>query len=394
MAWPNDLYPARYRNVPFEFVSSGVAFERRHQVHEFPGRDGAVVEDLGRAPDRFSLEAFVIGDDWIERKHRLLDACMQKGRPGILLHPWFGSMAAFCTKCQVNESSSEGGIVRFQLEFLRVLDVTLLSNRPRPSASVDTAAEAIGASAEAETATGLVASNVPDFVREASADTFTELGNLMRGLDIFSGPATEAALMAQRVSNLVTQASVLATSPVLAAAQVRGAIELVIDSVSNAVASLYAYESFFVFEARELGGVSLFSDARDNNARLIAAQVRQTALAGACRAAAAIDWETYDDALAARTRVLLALDAELDRVTPAQYSDMARLRASLVGAVPAPERNLPRLLRLELPGVVSALELAYQLYDDRTRADELVARNRPEYPGRLPALATLEVLSR
>lgn len=393
MAWPDDLYPASFRGVPFEVEGSDTELARRHELHEFPGRDGGVVEEFGRSPDRLSLEAFVVGDDWLERKRLLAEACTQRGS-GTLVHPWWGAFSAFCTSCTVRESSRDGGIVTFQLEFLRVADVPFVYQRTPPASAVEQQASAVGLAAEQDTATNVVATGVPDYVRAATSNGIAELGQRLRELDVFSGPATDAAVLLAEVSDLIASASFLSTSPVLAAARVKSAIERVFDAAGNALSALYAYETLFSLSASELGSESALGVARDSNARLIAAQARHTAFAGAARAAAAIKWASYDDALAARARIVEPLDLELELVTPRQYEALAKLRAAVVAALPPPERDLPRLRRIELGAVTSSLELAYALYDDSERAGEIVERNRPPYPGRLPAASLVEVLSR
>lgn len=394
MAWPDDLYPASFRGVSFEVSGADGEFNLRHEVHEFPGRDGAVVEDLGQAPQRFTLDAFVLGDDWLDRKRRLIEACSKRGTGGVLVHPWFGAIAVFCTQCSVRESSAEGGLVRFSLSFVRVEGRPLIYDQRPPASDASEKADAVGAGAEQETADGLEVEGVPDFVRAGAGDAMAELGAFMRKLDIFRGPAEEVAAQAERISSLIDQASTLATSPVEAASTIRVAIERVVLTASNYYAALYAYESFFTLEASSLGGLTNLEVARDRNALLIVSQARQTALAGAVRVAAQIDWASYDDAIAARDRVLEALDAELDESSPQSYPMLARLRASLVAAVPPPQRDLPRIRRLQLTAATSAIELAYSLFDDHTRAGEIIERNRPEHGGRLSALSTVEVLSR
>jgi prophage DNA circulation protein len=394
MAWPDDLYSASYRGVAFEVEVSDAQFALRHQLHEFPGRDLGVAEQLGVAPSRFSVEGFIVGDDAQARKLELIGQCLKKDGGGTLVHPYYGALAVFCTNVSVRESNREGNLVRLSLEFVRVEGRTPVVERLPPAADAAEKADAVGAAAEAETAASLEVEAVPQFVRDGVAERLADLGAQLQRLDVFRGPAEEAAILGEEAARLIEQASALATSPLLVSNSIRQALQRVAASAGNARSALFAYEFFFKFDAPTFGGLTQLELTRDNNSRLIAAQVRQTAFAGAVQAAAEIDWPALDDALAARERVLEALDAELDETTPAQYEALALLRGALVAAVPPPERDLPRVQRLNLSRVTSALELAYELYDDASRAAELISRNRPEYAGRLPALATVEALSR
>ena len=62
MAWTDSLRAASFRGVPFEVETEGLSGGRRVGVHETPGGDLAVTEDLGRRTRAISVEAYVIGD--------------------------------------------------------------------------------------------------------------------------------------------------------------------------------------------------------------------------------------------------------------------------------------------------------------------------------------------
>lgn len=85
------LQPASFRGVPFEVEAAGVEVGRRVQVHEYPQRDTPWTEDLGRATRGFTVDAFVVGEDYIEHAKALMDAAEEEG-PGTLVHPWLGTL--------------------------------------------------------------------------------------------------------------------------------------------------------------------------------------------------------------------------------------------------------------------------------------------------------------
>lgn len=91
---------------------------------------------------------------------------------------------------------------------------------------------------------------------------------------------------------------------------------------------------------------------------------------------AAEPWTVYDDAVAARDRVSSLL-ASLVAWAPVQPLLVALedVRATLVASVSASALDLPRLRTLDVPRVVPAEWLAYALYQDSRRADEIRARN-------------------
>jgi hypothetical protein len=120
------------------------------------------------------------------------------------------------------------------------------------------------------------------------------------------------------------------------------------------------------------------------------------------RAAAAVPWASRDEAMAARDRVSDALAAAADRVAAlgwdAVWQSLMALRASMAADLAQRAAPLPRIKRLELPGVMPATVIAYQLDGDSItdvfgRGAALAARNRVRHPGFVPAGSPIEVLA-
>jgi prophage DNA circulation protein len=120
------------------------------------------------------------------------------------------------------------------------------------------------------------------------------------------------------------------------------------------------------------------------------------------RAAAAVPWPSRDDAMAARDKVADALAAAADRVAAAGWDAvwqrLMALRASIAADLAQRAAPLPRIKRLELPGVMPATLIAYRLNGDSLsdvfgRGAALSARNRVRHPGFVPAGSPIEVLA-
>ena len=94
----------------------------------------------------------------------------------------------------------------------------------------------------------------------------------------------------------------------------------------------------------------------------------------------------------ARDTVVDAIDTRSDDANTDTFRELRSLRAVIVQHVDAQLRLLPRVIRAT-PGVVRpALAIAYSIYDDINRADEIVGRNQLVRPGFVPA-RPIEVLS-
>ena len=117
------------------------------------------------------------------------------------------------------------------------------------------------------------------------------------------------------------------------------------------------------------------------------AVLRRMALIQTCRASAAYQPTSYDDAQALRALVCGALDAEIDAAGDAGedevYAAFRVLRIDVVLDLQARGDPLPRLRAVTVPPLPAAV-LAHRLYGDATRAGDLVDRADPANPLIMP----------
>lgn len=118
MAWTDYLKTASFRGVPFHVDNENTSIGRRIQVHEYPNRDKPWSEDLGKVALRPNITAYVIGEDCLAQRDRLMEALNKPG-PGTLRHPTWGEMIVCVTdQIKVSTASNEGRMVRFDLHFV------------------------------------------------------------------------------------------------------------------------------------------------------------------------------------------------------------------------------------------------------------------------------------
>lgn len=119
MAWKDRIRSASFRGVSFGVSADDKEGGRRTVVHEFPQRDDVFVEDLGQAPNRFVVQAFVVGPDYMERRDALERALAEPG-PGTLVHPWYGEVTVSqFAPFKVKHTAMDGGMAVFTLSFVR-----------------------------------------------------------------------------------------------------------------------------------------------------------------------------------------------------------------------------------------------------------------------------------
>lgn len=89
---------------------------RRIALHEYPNSNDRFVEDLGKIPPRFRVEAFVHGNNFKQRSDQLRSILDRGGLLRVIM-PTFGSFNVYALPYTVNASQTEVGEIKFSLEF-------------------------------------------------------------------------------------------------------------------------------------------------------------------------------------------------------------------------------------------------------------------------------------
>ena len=397
LTWKDRLIPASYGGVRFLVTRHGLEGGRRGSVEEFPQRDEPYVEDVGRRARRYRIQAIVLGDDYFDRRDKLVAICETRGAGTfqvgrILDHPYLGRIRALCLSFTMEESVAEGRMARFSLELVESGTAPSPVQASEPKEEAQAAATAVSNQTEAVAAGELVTSG-PQSVRDAIANELRTLGNRINALDVFSGPAREVALLAADVDRLLTEATALAKAPADAASAVRVAIDRIAGAVARTQDAVFAYEALFPVNPASLGGSGASGQAADRNAILVTDQIRETAVANLGAALAGNEWESRDAALAGRGSLTEKIEVVLETADPELQVLLSRMLSLAGTTIPPSDQRLPRLITLELRQATPSLLLAYQLYDDADRDQELADRAPAPRPGFVPGGVPIEVLS-
>lgn len=399
MSWRDQFRRGSFRGV--EFFTEEVEGEtgRRVQIHQYPQRDLPFAEDLGRASRSFGIECFVAGDDYHAQRDRLIEACEAEGL-GTLVHPFRGELQVVCTDCQYRESAVSGGIATFSLSFTEAGAPVIAPVAADTARIVAQTADAAHTAAARQLEHSFSVAGVSSVVEEAAAEIVAATALVTRA-GSFSLGGGGAALLAFEAGMawLPGGAVALVRSPLALAAAVSGMLRAFgelghprrrIDGLLGVIAATLRLPPV-------IGATRARIRQRSNQAALQALILTSTS-AEIVRAVAAVQFGSYDEAVALRDRVDAALD-EAALVLADRHADEAAgqidaLRRAMVRDVTARGGSLARIDRWQAPRVLPALTIA-QLIDARpetvpVRAAELVERNRIRHPGFVPA-DTLEV---
>lgn len=396
MSWREDLQPASIGGVPIEVISSTASFGRRIAMHEYPKRDIPMAEDMGRKLREHGLTAFVIGDDFRTKRDNVIEVC-EKGGALELVHPDYGRMQVVIESLDVSHDITEGGMARLQFTIKEAGESKYPSASASTQTQVQSAADAMEAASTADFAKGLGVQGLPAFVAD---DAVAQFSNALSMLE--SGLDTAVFVTGDPLGALQNELSTLITTPSTLANRFFGLFNKassVISNISrgsdntrnvsriNAVVSL---ASQFTTTSTVTGTPA--RQTATNNSNAIKALVRQALITQSAGMISQIDLPVYDDAVSLKTDLLAAIDDELLTANDDVYVPLETLRAKVNADTNTRIKNAARIQVIQPSEIKSALVLAYDLYENVAREDEIINRNKVRHPGFVPA-EEIKVLS-
>jgi len=407
-----NLRPAALRGLLFYARRSEETSIRRWVTHEFPGRDEPWHEDLGAKTRSFSIDGILIGPDVVLQARAFRRAAADPA-PATFLHPWLGAMLVVVLDCRVELDVDRARVANVSLR------LEIAGTKPAPVIGTDGLGSVLAEADELlTTAQGAYAQYrymraMADFAIANFKASIEGIAGAIEGALANTGKVGAAASSVTALASLndaalvsdtaVPAALATAARDVSALAGGRAALTRGADA-----APVAAFEALGTLTSQDLVPVAASPASTPARQQLATANEALGVLAAAmfagefARAAAAVPWASRDEAMAARDRVSDALAAAADRVAALGWDDvwqrLVALRAASAADLAERAAPLPRIRRVELPGVMSSTFIAYQLDGDSLsdvfgRAAALSARNRVRHPGFVPSSSPIEVLA-
>lgn len=440
--WSEHLHPASFRGVPFAVISAEGVFGRRQAIHEYPYRDTAWIEDLGRATRRLTIRGFLIqssglynAPDVMTQRDSLIAAC-EMPDAGTLVHPTLGEMTVSIPESglRLNEGAESGRVFEFTLTIiesgLRVFSVTSSADAVSSiqsswfglaSKSVATFIATVKGEIRSVTQTIRTLKSTAAFwvnMVNSTTSEATNLGNVLRstlGRDRYgrfnhgtvggsvSGATASvstqsdttdlSALVDQRMAISVEgRASLAAATDVLIEAATVAAHANAVLAVVNAILASGASTLDLIRMMQELTAINddtFRPNPGDSNNATASYQLIIVLCAGAMVfAASQYQPESYDDAVDILTRVCDVVDgaalSAADTGNDEVYQSLMTLRESIVTLLQQTGANLSRVEIVNFNRSLPALNLANRLYQDASRGDALVKMAVPVHPAFMP----------
>lgn len=435
--WSSRLQPASYRGITFYVAIEDASRGRRTAVHDYPYRDGVWGEDTGRAERLYRFTGFVLGDDCFAQAKRLLDAAEQPGS-GDLVHPWLGTAKVAQATPARTRTGEVGRFVEIEFDFVESIDPVY------PSAGTDTqglvSKSSIGsllasassfvsqiagglqygasvissAIATVQGYSGAIQSLIGDASIVSSAvaglippdgRTYGRYNNGARGA-LLSGvsdvPGAIAAVTTARAvttatcTQAVTAMASVSIYPQSACAAIQAAPEALRACCNDPADATRLLSSLAAYAPVIKPGVASIGLAIATVQTATASLCRQAALSSLALACADYQPSSSNDATALRDTVADLFDAEILRLADSgqgeAYSAFRALRGTVIMDLNTRGATLPSLITVTTAQPMPSLGLAYRLYADATRADELTARSNAQSSMFLPT--SFQALSR
>lgn len=396
MSWKEKYQTGSFRGVEFKTSTHTNEGGRRTQTYEFVDRDTPFTEDNGRKARSYSIEIYIIGDDYFTQRDALIAAFEQRG-PGELIHPYLGTLEVNLTSYSLTEDKTEGRIARFSLTFVET------GNNIYPSIEEDRAATLLDfAEASLNSAQSLFEENFsvlgqPGFVIDAARSLVDQAANAFESASqVVSDSSNLATELAFSVRNLKAEANDLIQSPGILGQVLRDSISLLSGVATNANDASSAYSSLFDYESKEV--FSPFeTDARkqqNKNKKAMDDYIKNMAIILATEEAIDKEFTTVAEAIDEQQKLKELINRQSDESEDINFfQNMNDLSASLVKAVPDIENELPNVILFTPQETTNSLVLSYEIFEDVDQESDIIQRNNIKNPSFIIGGEALEVLN-
>lgn len=399
MTWRDRYRPASFRGIEFFVDVSERRGGKRGELHQYAGRDVPFFEELGREARRFPTEAHVIGEDYDEDRDRLI-AALESSGPGTLVHPYHGTENAVALDWSVRESSRDGGMAIFSILFVEAGQNLFPSGAIDRLSKVVSSVEAAISAVLGEFGRIFRVPTSPDFLGQDVERISRDAAEQMRaGLNEAAPDDAEAAATYRRQ---LTRFSATAHRKASNAQEYGEELSVLVTDLAGLAQPAKAFElmlrlSRFGSDLEDLVLKTGARETQERNRLALLGLVRRSALAKGAELAGTREFASYEEAIAFRTDITRALDAEiLAAGAVGDDESFSRLRdvfEAVSGSITTRAGSLARVVRLPVVDSMPGLVVAWRMYEDPLRDEEVAARNGALHPGFLPAGGALEVLS-
>jgi len=394
------FYKPSFRNIAFTCTETSETCGRRTANHEYPQYDIAYSEDMGAAQIVFNIKGYVYGPDWEKQRDELRKALQTQG-VGTLIHPDYGKLTVQAGSYTSTESKRDAaGKATFDMTFYGTSE-TRLSVAKKNTANLlqNNTKSSLGIIAKVfdtlykitqlpQYAADYVSGLMGQMIGISNPYALLSMANTIKDLangDI-SLPWQVPVLVSAWTSSVNNDYSDKGTQLIRSGTEYTAVLPN-IDNQTNTITPKGALDYYTNIVNTSLDHITV--TANSQKAQLEAGKrvellVKTFAASESAVASSMIDFESIRDAQEIWKTVLNNFDTCIDLATSlddvASYNEIRTLRALFQDDIQTRAPNLKHIIYRDYNDIVPSILVAYDVYEDITRADEITARNHVRNP--------------
>jgi len=396
MSWRDQVTnKGSFRGAEFYIDGSDRTSGRNNAVHEFPQEQLPVIQGLSPKPKRFRVDCFVIGSDYISARDALIEALDQQGK-GVLVHPYYGRLEVYVDgEYSINERKSEGGKATFSIPFILATPPEELQVSANEDDNLKASADAAHQAAVEAFAADFQVAGQPSWIAEAAQETVNSvLGVISDVMRPIAKAKTAVATLQAQVEAVKSAVESLIYSPKELAGQVIGLFDSMAELADEPSKAIESYTAFFAPVPTLPSSPSVVQSRIDTNDAATSTFMKQAAVASTAKATTNVEFANQNQITALSDNV----DARSDEIILATEHDevidsFQQLRTDLAVYLRSVTPGLARLVNYTVPSSTNSLSLAFDLYGDIDRVEEIVELNNLIDPSFIAEGTILQVLN-
>lgn len=420
--WVTTQNIASFRGIEFAVDADLREGGRRIVAHEYPGRETWDNEDMGRARETARVRAYVFGDDADLQADKLFAACSE-AEPAYLSLPFRANGMARCVTCYSTFEADRMGRFSFELEFAMEAPYrgtqNAIQTRNFRSVSSTVTQNARGARSVIQETfdRSYNSASVPALARDAASSalsyTADQLDLTISSLALDQSTATSGRKLIKRLADdtfgyaYSGQRSARLTPELYVSDQLTidsGLSTLLIDIFKDltevasdpelparAIEAMFALVNFSTDDIVEDDSTAASVLAERDLVQLIGSLIRQLAILATAEVLIKRTYRTRQSAVNTRSRFSNAVDREIEDIEKPDVVDaLQQVSDAVVNYLTLRGAQLPSVIYHDAT-MAPASVIAYRIYNDVTKDDEILSRNSVPHP--LFVTARLELIA-
>lgn len=383
-----------FRGVQFLYSGSDGDLGRRQAVHEYPGRDLPYIEDMGRKMRTYPMQIMTAGNDYMAWRDRLIEALEMPGT-GVLVHPTLGRLSVAVLDARgPRESTRDGGTASFSVVFVEAGENSYPADKQDTDAKAKEAANNADSEAQEQLNNDIDIENRPSFLAEDLSAQVSDFASSLRTTIHRIPDLAASSTIMTALTDLSTGASDLIRSPIDLYLSIKSVFDSIVNTSERPLNAFSAPRTFWNYTGTQdsIPNTTANRIVQVSNRDALTYSMRVASTTAAVRAGSAAEYESQNEA----DTIMNALTEQIDLLSfdagSGLYESLMDLRAAVVDDLGS-RSGLALITNLTLLQDTPALVVAYQLYEDASRDEDIVARNKISHPGFIPGGKDLEVLN-